>query len=63
MSFEGAVHKGADSPVSDLKALRRLYDVGNRCACAGNDLEGCLSAILDAAIFVTGADKGNLQLL
>jgi len=63
MSFEDAVHKGADSPVSDLEALRRLYDVGNRCACAGNDFEGCLSAILDAAIFVTGADKGNLQLL
>jgi len=52
----------ARNPASDLEAISRLYAVGNRCACAGDDFDGCLDAILDAAIFVTNADKGNLQL-
>ena len=46
----------------DLQAIIRLYQVGSRCVRAGNDVQRCLDDILDAAIVVTGADRGNLQL-
>ena len=61
--IEDAVDKEAGSGISDREALTRLLGVANHCVRAGNDFNGCLSAILDAAIFVTAADKGNLQLL
>lgn len=40
-----------------------LYEVGNRCVRIGNDVQRCLDDILETAITLTGADKGNLQLL
>ena len=48
---------------ADLKAMRRLNEIGARCAKDGDDVEGCLKEILDVAIEITGADKGNVQLL
>lgn len=48
---------------ADLEAMRRLYEVGNFCARSGGDFLECLTQILDAAIAITGADKGNIQLL
>lgn len=51
------------SQLWEIQALSRLEEVGSRCAFAAEDFEECLEAIVDAAIFVTGADKGNLQLL
>ena len=50
-------------PISDLAVVSRLYDVGTQCARAGDDFNGCIEAILDAAIFITAADKGSLQLV
>jgi PAS domain S-box-containing protein len=47
---------------SDLEVIARLYEVGSRCARPGVDYQQCLETILDAAIFATGADKGNIQL-
>ena len=47
----------------DLQAIIRLYEVGNRCVRVGNDVQRCLDEILNAAIAVTGADKGNLHRL
>jgi signal transduction histidine kinase/CheY-like chemotaxis protein len=47
----------------DMRAMRRLQEIGNRCVRAGENLEECLGEILDAAIELTGADKGNIQLL
>src|SRR5262249_5631648 len=38
------------------------YDVGARCVRAGHEIDQCLEAILDTAIFITRADKGNIQL-
>jgi PAS domain S-box-containing protein len=52
-----------DNRIFELEALACLYEVGNRCARAGADFEECLGAIVDAALFVTRADKGTLQLL
>ncbi|HEY0728931.1 MAG TPA: GAF domain-containing protein [Pyrinomonadaceae bacterium] len=40
-----------------------MQEVGALCARAGKTLNECLDAVLDAAIAVTGADKGNIQLV
>jgi PAS domain S-box-containing protein len=48
---------------ADLEATRRLYEVGNLCARSGGNFQECLTQILDAAIAITGADKGNIQLV
>jgi two-component sensor histidine kinase len=47
---------------ADLEVATRLYDVGARCVRAGHEVDQCLEAILDTAIFITRADKGNIQL-
>src|SRR5262249_49033721 len=46
----------------DMRAMTLLQDVGNRCLRAGDDFQECLEFILDAAIELSGADKGNIQL-
>lgn len=48
--------------LTDLAAMRRLYEVGNLCVRAGNDLQHCLDVIVEAAVMLMGADKGNLQI-
>ncbi|HZS84205.1 MAG TPA: ATP-binding protein [Stellaceae bacterium] len=48
---------------ADLQAMRRLHELGLRCLRQGEDVDDCLTEILDLAIAVTGADKGNIQLL
>lgn len=62
--LSGAIEypEAANLRISDLDALACLHEVGNRCVRTGDDFEGCLGAILEAAIFVTVADKGNIQL-
>jgi PAS domain S-box-containing protein len=48
---------------ADLKAMRRLNEIGTHCARDGHDVQGCLQEILKVAIEITGADKGNIQLV
>jgi PAS domain S-box-containing protein len=48
---------------ADLKAMRRLNEIGTRCAKDGDDVPGCLKEILNVAIEISGADKGVVQLL
>jgi PAS domain S-box-containing protein len=48
---------------ADLKAMRRLNEIGARCAKDGDDIEACLKEVLNVAIEITSADKGNIQLL
>ena len=48
---------------ADLKAMRRLNEVGTHCARDGSDRETCLQEILQVAIEITNADKGNIQLI
>jgi GAF domain-containing protein len=50
------------SPASHPDALRRLQEVRDLLVRSHEDLQGCLEAVLDAALFVTGAPRGNLQL-
>ena len=56
-------HELEQQLAADLEATRRLYDVGILCARSGGDFLECLAQILDAAIAITGADKGNIQLV
>src|ERR1043165_253914 len=48
---------------ADLKAMRRLNEIGTRCARDGDDPARCLQEMLDVAIEISGADKGNIQLV
>jgi PAS domain S-box-containing protein len=45
----------------DVQAMTRLREVANLCG-AGYEIEECLKGILDAAIAITGAQRGNIQL-
>jgi PAS domain S-box-containing protein len=48
---------------ADLKAMRRLNEIGAYCAQEGNDVAACLDEVLKVAIEIGGADKGNIQML
>ena len=48
---------------ADLKAMRRLNEIGAYCALEVNDIADCLDEVLKVAIEISGADKGNIQLL
>src|SRR6185503_16096879 len=52
-----------EDSAADLKAMRRLNEIGGICAKDGDDVDACLKEILDVAIEITGADKGNIQLI
>jgi PAS domain S-box-containing protein len=47
---------------ADLDAMTRLYELGNQCAQGHKSRAECLGAIVDAAIELSGADKGAIQL-
>jgi len=47
---------------ADLKAVKLLYEIGYQCTRASLHLDDCLDWILDAAIQITGAEKGSIQL-
>jgi PAS domain S-box-containing protein len=55
-------HQAQEQVAEDLAAMRCLHEVGARCALADCDIQECLGAIVEAAIRLTGADKGNIQL-
>jgi PAS domain S-box-containing protein len=48
---------------AELTAMFRLREVGMQCMRTGNDFKGCLTDILDTALFLTKAAKGNIHLL
>jgi len=56
-------HDEKQRTAADLEAMATLHEVGARCARAGHDFEECLNDILDAALKVTRAEKGIIQLL
>ena len=60
---EGRLFRILEHSAADLKAMRRLNEIGTRCARDGNDRAGCLEQILKVAIEISGADKGNIQLV
>jgi signal transduction histidine kinase/CheY-like chemotaxis protein len=48
---------------ADLRAMSLLREVATECVRTGVDPEDCLHRIVEAAIAIAGAEKGNLQLL
>jgi PAS domain S-box-containing protein len=48
---------------AELEDMLQLQEVGMRCLQTGHDFKGSLYAILDAAISLTKAAKGNIHLL
>jgi PAS domain S-box-containing protein len=60
---EGRLFRILEHSAADLRAMRRLNDIGIRCASDGNDRDGCLMDVLKVAIGISSADKGNIQLV
>ena len=60
---ESRLFRILEHSAADLKAMRRLNEIGTRCARDGNDLDACLQEILRVAIEISGADRGNIQLV
>src|SRR5215470_481526 len=48
---------------ADIHAIRLLYDMGNLCVRPGVSRDERLRSILQTAIFLTRAHRGNIQLL
>lgn len=61
--IEEAHRRSDQRSALDLQAMTRLQEVGAICARTGNTLNESLETILQAAITLTGADKGNIQLI
>lgn len=60
---EERLRQSEERLAADLEAMTRLYELGNLCAQSGRSRSQCLAAVLEAAIELSGADKGNLQLV
>jgi PAS domain S-box-containing protein len=58
-----ALRESEQRTAGDLEAMTRLQEMGNLCAAADSDFHLCLQAMLGAAIAITAADKGNIQLI
>ena len=60
---ESRLFKLLEHSAADLKAMRRLNEIGAVCAQDRNDIDACLKEVLNVAMEITGADKGNIQLV
>ena len=60
---EARLFRILEHSAADLKAMRRLNEIGARCAQDGHDRDACLQEVLKGAIEISGADKGNVQLV
>jgi PAS domain S-box-containing protein len=60
---EARLFRLLEHSAADLKAMRRLNEVGGFCAKDGNDVDACLNEVLSVGIEISGADKGNIQLV
>ena len=60
---EARLFRLLEHSAADLKAMRRLNEIGAVCAKDDNDQQACLKEILDVGIEISGADKGNIQLV
>lgn len=55
--------RAQERTAADLWGMTLLREVGSLCARQGENFDKCLHEILDAAIAIAGADKGNIQLI
>jgi PAS domain S-box-containing protein len=54
--------RGEQRIAANLRAMTLLGEVGAKCVRVGATMGECLHQILDAAIIIAGAQKGNIQL-
>jgi PAS domain S-box-containing protein len=59
---EEELHASQARIAADLQAMTILYEVGNCCVNPDTAFDACLENILEAAISLIRADKGNIQL-
>jgi PAS domain S-box-containing protein len=59
---EDRLRQSEERLAADLRAMTLLYDLGNECVQSNDDKTRCLEKILDTAIDLSHAAKGNLQL-
>ncbi len=57
-----AIRQSEERVKADLEGMRLLHELGVECARAGGGFAACLHRIVQTAISITAADKGNLQL-
>jgi PAS domain S-box-containing protein len=55
--------KAQEKIAANLKAVTLLHELGEFCARPSNSVHRCLQEILQTAITIANADKGNLQIL
>jgi PAS domain S-box-containing protein len=60
---EARLFRLLEHSAADLKAMRRLNEIGAVCAQDHKDVDACLKEVLSVAIEITSADKGNIQLV
>ena len=60
---EARLFRLLEHSAADLKAMRRLNEMGVVCAQDRGDIEACLKEVLNVAIEISGAHKGNIQLV
>ncbi|MGH9559973.1 MAG: response regulator, partial [Terracidiphilus sp.] len=58
-----AIRQSEERVKADLEGMRLLHELGLECARAASDFPACLHRIVQTAISIAGAEKGNLQLL
>jgi two-component sensor histidine kinase len=60
--YERFARNAADELAVELRSANVLHEIGTACANKDHDLTQCLKLILDGALRITGAPKGNIQL-
>ncbi|WP_433302348.1 chemotaxis protein CheB [Actinoplanes sp. CA-030573] len=60
---EVALRERDRQTAADLKAITTLYELGKQCADPALDFSTGLQAVLDTAVAMVGADKGNIQVV
>ena len=62
VTYERFARSTADELAIELRTANILRDIGIACASKEHDLTQCLKIILEGALRITGAPKGNIQL-
>src|SRR5262245_24016866 len=62
VTAEDALRARSEELISENEALSRLHALADHCASPNTSLRECLEEILATALWLTGAEKGNIQL-
>src|SRR5262249_29165712 len=62
VTAEDALRARSEELISENEALSRLHALADHCASPNTSLRECLEEILATALWLTGGEKGNVQL-